>query len=176
MGDGYFITAHQSGVWPLQRVITGIVSRIFRRYISTSGSHKLAIYRLSSKRLLARRREGQEASDKSCFFILLFYIFSQASSRAQSRHPVRSFPRLCVGGGRTRPGSRVAPVGRPTPYTRIGRPGFRISTAGPSRPTCVSRRSPLVAVVPWRAFFSAVPPELGDKFVTPPPFDEYLAR
>ena len=43
-----------------QRVITGIVRRTFRRYISTSGSPELAIYRLSSRRLLATRtRVGQ---------------------------------------------------------------------------------------------------------------------
>ena len=76
------------------------------------------------------------------------------SSTIRTSRPI--LPRLSVGGGRTRPGFRVAHVSRPGPYTSIGRPGFRPPTAGPSRLTCVSRRSRLVAYPDW--FKGVVPP------------------
>ena len=56
MGTRYYCHHSLNQVFCLfQRVITGIIPRTFRRYISTSDSPELAIYQLSSSRLLAIR-------------------------------------------------------------------------------------------------------------------------
>ena len=53
VGAGYCHHRPNQVFYLFQRVITAIVRRIFRRHINTSGSPELAIYRLSSSRLLA---------------------------------------------------------------------------------------------------------------------------
>ena len=112
----------------------------FRQYISTSCFPELTIYRLSSRRLLAMTGEG--SLFEGLPYLLTLYP-SLISSTFRTSRPILS--RLSVGGGRTRLGSRVAPVGLTGPYTSIGHPASVYPQQG--RPgTCLFRRLPLVAV------------------------------
>ena len=61
--------------------------------------------------------------------------------------PVRSLSRMSVGRGRTRPGFRVTPVGRPDRVPPIGRPGFRIRTVESSWLSCLPQVAPYVVLV-----------------------------
>ena len=140
MGVGYCHHNSPISFFGCFNLITGIVPSTFRRYISTSCSPELSVYRLFSRRALAMSGEGSLSEGRA---YLLTLHPSLIPSTIRTLRP--NLPRLSVGGGRTRPGSRVAHVGRSGPYTSIGRPGFRLTTAGPCRLMCISRRSPLVA-------------------------------
>ena len=95
---------------PIQRVITGIVPRTFRRYQVPRFS-KLSIHRLSSSRLLARRAKvGHQPSSATVSSLPL--ALSQSLISSIIRTSRSTLPRLSVGGGRTVPVT-VDPRGSP---------------------------------------------------------------
>ena len=143
VGAGYYLITDPISFFTVSTCITGIVARTFCRYISTSGSPELAIYRLSSSQLLtisARVGHLTEALTHSLFTRLLAFHQSLISSTISTSRP--TLPRLPVGGGRTVP-VPVYPVRRPGPCRSPGLPSIlsRVVTARPS-----SARPPLVAV------------------------------
>ena len=101
MGAGYCHHSPKQFFWLSQPVITGIVLRTFRRYISTSGSSKLAIHRLSMSRCLAIRARVV-CLLASPYTLLLALLSSSISFTIRTSRPILP-PRLSVGGGRTVP-------------------------------------------------------------------------
>ena len=134
----------RSGLFTVPTCITEIVRRTFRRYINTSGSPELAIYRLSLIRLLAIRARGgnrKEAPTHTLFTCLLALHQSLISSTVRTSRP--TLPRLPVDGDRTVPVT-VYSRGSPSPCRSPRLPSIhsRIVTARPS-----PARSPEVAVL-----------------------------
>ena len=115
-----------------QRVITGNFQRTFRRYISTSSSPELAIYRLLSSRLLALRARVGHLKASLYPLSLLFSSLGSSSKLDLVHNPdLPSNPAPTVRRWRSdRPGLRVSPWVAPA---HVGHPGSRLPTAGSSR-------------------------------------------
>ena len=138
----------------IQRIITGIVPRTFRRYQVPQFS-KLSIHRLSSNRLLARRAKvGHQPSSATLSSLLLALSQSLISSTIRTSRP--TLPRLSVGGGRTVPVT-VYPRGSPLP----GPPSIhnRVVTArcpSPARPPLITVPDRSKGVAPSVLNFTSV--------------------